>query len=428
MGTSQSNALGKKSLTEDLSFQLSEVLEQIRANESSLVDVDVPNSHIGDEGVEVGAMALTHNSYLQSINLSFNAITGRGIPFLVKGLAANNTITTLNLAGNKIGEDGCLMLGFYLSQNPAIEVLSLFHCGLNDRCAHSLVNGLVGNTKLAVLRLDMNDLTNLSVTMFAHLFAEGHNDSLAVLTLEGNKGPFDAEQRKILATHLLRAAVNYEERKAAAKYEKEQRARELRMEEEARHQQSQQEVMRRQEEEAAMAERALQQEAEELAMRERELEEAMKRQHEAKSGAQARQEALAKRQQEIDRAMASAVHWREKLNGSGVKEWRDGFTVMSTRPGDPPGSVPSLVPEAPRRLKACWCDPHDVAAPFAKTLHYHCKHEAAKQSVEEGDAPKYQGCRASGHICASVGFYAKPLPDLSAAHFFASAHPSCVDS
>jgi hypothetical protein len=427
MGSHQSSPLGKQSLAEELSVALDELLTRIRTNDTALAEVDVPNSRVGDGGVATGAMALCHNTTVRSLNLSFNGLTSLSMPPLVKGIAHNNLITHLNLAGNKIGDDGCLILGYFLSQNPSLEVLSLYHCGLKDPCAHSLVNGLVGNTNLAVLRLEMNELTNATVLMFAQLFAGGYNETLAVLSLQGNTGQFSAGEMTSIAEHLAGAAERYEERRSAAAYEQKRLAALAAEEAKERQQQSDEEALRQQQQQAALAEQQRRQAEEELLLRERELEEAMKQQQQLRTGAMARQEALARRQQQIEQAMASALQWREKLSGCGVKEWRDGFTVMSTRPGDAPGAVPSLVPEPPRRLKACWCDPHDVAAPFAKTLHYHCKHEAAKQALEEGDAPKYQGCRATGHVCASVGFFAKPLPDLSAAHFFASAHPaSCT--
>lgn len=427
MGIQQSSALGKQSRNEELSVALEELLSRVRTNDSTLTALDVPNSCVGDTGVETGAMALLHNSTVTALNLSFNGITGGSMLTLIKGMSQNNLITHLNLSGNKIGEEGCLVLGYFLAQNPALEELSLYHCGLTDACVHSLVNGLVGNTNLAVLRLEMNDLTNNTAFMFAQLFTGGHNDHLAVLGLVGNSGSaaFHADQMEVLAAHLQAAQQRYAQRKADTQSDKEHRealaeaaAKEAALAREL-------EALKQDELKAMQEEQTRLQAEEDLALRERELEETVKRQQEARSGALARQEALVRRRQEIEQAMASAVKWREKLAGSGVREWRDGFTVMSTRPGDAPGAVPSLVPEPPRRLKACWCDPHDVAAPFAKTLHYHCKHETARQSLDEGDnAPRYQGCRASGHICASVGFFAKPLPDLSAAHFFASAHPA----
>ena len=136
------------------------------------------------------------------------------------------------------------------------------------------------------------------------------------------------------------------------------------------------------------------------------------------------------RQKALEDAIHGAYEWRNKMTANGTlqKEWRSGFTIVKTQPGQV-GGQPTVSTEAPRRLAACWCEPTDATALYAKTLHYHCKWEkdqnetASKPKVGDSDGGRYTGCRATGHCCATVGHWCKPRPDLSPAHFFASPHP-----
>lgn len=429
MGNGPSAALGKDSFLEENRNFLDKTLHRIGANECEL-DLDLANRFIGDEGIRLGAPALRSNNTIKTIDLGFNHLTSASIADLISGIQNNPSLVALNLGGNPIGDSGCARLAQFLARNPPLEELSLYHCNITDEGLHSLVNGLLDNTNLAVIRLDMNELTDLSLEMLIQLVGEFKNKCLCHTTLCGNPGPFPQATLNVFHSLTQQARDNLVARKEA---EQEERRQELdRMEQErlaAERDEAEREAAREAaEREEAEAEERIRQEQE--ALRQHELEHGAAERAALQKGAHQREEERMKSVRMKEQALESAYRWRDKLTGNGslVREWRDGFTVMKTQPGEAPGAVPSVVPEPPRRLKACWCDPHDVSAPYAKTLHYHCKYEAQnKQLSDDGDGVnKYHGCRSSGHICATVGFYAKPLPDTSAAHFFASQHPASV--
>lgn len=435
MGNGLSTTLGKDSLAEENKNFLETLQQRLSGMEYPSEHLDLSNRCLKDEGVRGGCRALKYNRQIHSLDLSSNFITHECIEYLIEAMTDNGTITTLSLSGNVgLGDTACKYFGEFLATNPPLEELSLYHCNITDEGVEELVNGLIHNTNLAVLRLDMNQLTDAALEMIMQLVTSCDNKTLGHVTLSGNPGPFDevsllalrrctqAGRDNLVAKHeaIAQAAADEE------RYQREEEER--RLQEEAQREEARAEADKEAEEMAAAAQE------EEAILHEQNLENARKRAAAGGSsrGAFAADAVRQREQQQREKAIETAYQWRDKLtqNGTLVREWRDGFTVMQTQKGDAPGTVPSVVAEAPRRLKACWCDPHDVSAPYAKTLHYHCKFEAQSRSLSEDadmvTSSKYSGCHSSGHCCASVGFFAKPLPDTSAAHFFASAHPAAT--
>lgn len=414
MGQSHSSELGRDSLREDNHRHLMEVQRMLTSNEvvSSII---LPNFSVDDEGVDQAATALCSNCSVLIMDLSYNNLTGKCMNSLC-GALARSSLISLSLAGNRVGEDGCRALATYLRRSPPLEELSLYNNGLVDNDIVPLCNALLRNQRLAVVRLDMNDLTNASCIMIHTVMK--HNKSLTVVSLSSE----EAMDPVLLREVKVQLGAN----KIVFDHRKEQERAEVIASAKSRVAAEAVEKQRRVHAEAEAQQQATEAAAALEVRRKEEMEieefEANLKKH--KMSHKPGNASLAADQ--MKQVVSQAYEWRQRLTGNGtlVKEWRDGFTMMATLPGDSVGTMPSVTAEAPRRLRACWCDPHDISAPFAKTLHYHCKHEDLNRQVDEGDIPKYDGCRASGHVCATVGFYAKPLPDLSAAHFFASKHPS----
>lgn len=432
MGSGLSTALGKDGLSEENKVFLDSLLQRLSGVEYNSEHLDLANRFLCDEGVRSGCRVLKYNRQIRSLDLASNQLTIQSFHYLIEAIEENGSITSLNLAGNPgLGDAACVALAEYLKTNPPLEELSLYHCNITDEGLEALVNGLMYNTNLAVLRLEMNQLTDASLEMLLQLVTSCENKSLGHVTLAGNPGPFDEAALLALkrATAEGRDTLVAKHEAAAARAAEEHR-RKL-ADEERRTQVELTKIAQREAAEREAEEMARLAQQEEELLQQQELENERKRKNLNASSAYAKEASRRSAAEQQQRAIETAYQWRDTLtrNGELVREWRDGFTVMQTKPGEPPGTVPSVVAEHPRRLKACWCDPHDVSAPYAKTLHYHCKYEAQARSLadeEMATGGKYTGCRASGHCCATVGFFAKPLPDTSAAHFFASAHPTAT--
>ena len=436
MGAGMSTELGERSLAVENRAELDDIQRRLIEQDETLTNVDLANRFIGDAALSAAVSAVSNNPHVTRLDLSFNGLTNASLPHLLAAVGTCPNLRILDLAGNRIGADGCALVAERLLANnshPALEELYLFHCGLTDAAVVSIANALLSNTNLAVLNLDQNDLTNASWVMLHTAIARGTtaDASRGEAGSNANKGlislkvglrpsvvPSDALVEEVAAA-LAENTVAFNAKRSAAEAAKAAAAAERAAEAEAAA-----EAERLAEEEAAQLDAAAAEAEEQRRAEEEELlaYEAEAAAQQQRAGRKTRAEVSAERERLVAKAMDAAYEWRQKLtqNGTMVKEWRDGFTTLTTQPGDEVGAKPTATMGAPRRLQACWCDPHDVSVPYAKTLHYHCKHEDLNRPLKEGKAPKYDGCYASGHVCASVGFYTEAKPDKSAAHFFAS--------
>lgn len=428
MGQGFSYELAEESLGERVRDQLGEVLQLLRSNDPGLAAVEVPNCGIGDDGLDHGARALSANEHIQEVDVGYNGITTVGCTILAEQLqkspCGNDTLLTLRLSGNAIGNAGVKALCQWLSSNPPLENLFLYNCSLTDEAVLHIANALQKNTSLVSLNIDANAITNRSIIMLNK--AMENNETLTRLDLPAPP-PNIKFSDEILAQ--LHEKVNQNNQLRAAKIQQEEnrRTKAANREKAAAEEKAKQDAIiavERAKVDAEIAELEKMKEAEDAEVRrlQSEVDEKLRLQ----AAAADRKRAL--RDAEIEKRRLESEKWRLKLtaNGTLVKEWRSGFTVLKMAPGQV-GGVPTDSGEPDRRLKPCWCDPQDATTPYAKTLHYHCRYENAEgKTVDDSGSgvPKYEGCRCTGHRCATVGFAAEPLPDTSAAHFFASAHPS----
>lgn len=92
-----------------------------------LLELDLGDTAIGDEGVEHVSTLLESNTSLKTLNLNGNTkITVAGWKRLGKALKKNTTLHTLTLDFNKIGDDGMAGLVSGLKDNQTLKVLEMF--------------------------------------------------------------------------------------------------------------------------------------------------------------------------------------------------------------------------------------------------------------------------------------------------------------
>lgn len=433
MGASMSAELGEASLAQDMREYAEIAVHRLHANDATMDSLELPNFAIGDIGIAENASALTYATHLRSIDLGYNNIGPQGCAALCRALEAPSvasTLVELRLSGNPIGREGCRALCGWLDRTAAtssLKGLYLFQCDLDDECALLLANTFLRQPSITALNLDSNRFTKKAAIMFAQMLQQ--NKALAKLSFAGGTDAAaypDAAMRDI-EDALARNAelVAKREYMESVKAKKAQRRQEQQDAAKAERDAALAEERRRVEEELEALAELKRQEDEQVRALEAKMSETVARRNEKSMKAESQ------RREALERAIRGAYDWRNKLTANGTlqKEWRSGFTVMCTAPGEV-GGTPTLSADAPRRLKACWCEPEDATAPYGNhTLHYHCKWEEPKvESAEDAAKGKsgYQGCKSSGHICASVGFYTNKRPDLSAPHFFASPHPGAA--
>lgn len=125
--------------------------------------------------------------------------------------------------------------------------------------------------------------------------------------------------------------------------------------------------------------------------------------------------------QRLQMVLSEAYQFRRKLHrGShrplGEKILPNGFDRIWMAPLHEvkTASYNCIVNHKPSYLKACWCDPHDAASPYAGRLHYHCKLEEyidysqsstanAKRKEEMAGKGHSDGGRRRGSLAADHG-------------------------
>ena len=440
MGAHNSTELGEDSLAQEFRERGEVLTHRLQADDPDLTDLACANHGIGDAHLEQAAGALSGTTHLVSIDLAYNNIGPRGAEHLCTGLAKStcgtSVVQELRLSGNAIGAEGCKAICAWLDEcrdTVNLKGLYLYQCDLDDNSALVLANMLLHNRSITSLNLDMNRFSKKTAKMFDQMLKT--NRTLARLSFDSplNVGEFPIAVMDEIGEALTRnseAVARREFIEDVKRKKAQRRAEREELEKRSRDAALAEERQRVEEELAALEELKRQEDEQVRALEAKMADTVSKRQQKAALAQSQRQNAL-------EKAVQGAYEWRNKMTCGGTlqKEWRSGFTIVKSEPGAI-GATPTVSTEGPRRLQACWCEPQDATASYANTLHYHCKWEEAKgvdgdeqaTRSRKGDsmASGYLGCKATGHVCATVGFFAKPRPDLSAPHFFASAHPGAA--
>ncbi|KAG5512024.1 hypothetical protein GH5_07978 [Leishmania sp. Ghana 2012 LV757] len=159
---------------------------------------------------------LLRHTRLRVLDLSFNGLTPQVLVPLLQAIRDLPLLTVLKLSGNRLGSahgdssdplrekwdlstvhleeelgeaaTASARLGRWLSTNPALRELGLFHCDLNDADVRALLAGLVHprNSTLQIVQLSYNpSCTSRSAQMALQLVTVLGNTTLCEVELEG---------------------------------------------------------------------------------------------------------------------------------------------------------------------------------------------------------------------------------------------------
>eukprot|EP01133_Synstelium_polycarpum_P005711 gene5711-6603_t len=121
----------------------------------SLLHLKLDNNPIGDEGLGVLCQVFKNNgNNIKSIYMSDCQITERGIALLANSLETNTTIVTIHINSNKIGNEGATYLSKSLTSNTTLRNLSCFVCGIGDEGALKLLTYLE-TTKISISNINL---------------------------------------------------------------------------------------------------------------------------------------------------------------------------------------------------------------------------------------------------------------------------------
>ncbi|XP_072894272.1 NACHT, LRR and PYD domains-containing protein 3-like [Hemitrygon akajei] len=144
-------------------------------------------NELGDSGVKLVSAALRNpECKIQTLWLDNVGLTDSGAEDLVSALSTNTSLTELNLSYNELGDSGVKLVSAAL-RNPECKILKLqlWKVGLTDSGAEDLASALSTNPSLTVLDLRWNSMTDGSVPALRPLILT--LPSLERILLYGNR-------------------------------------------------------------------------------------------------------------------------------------------------------------------------------------------------------------------------------------------------
>lgn len=174
----------KSNKIDDAQFEviLQSIIDSSRASDESggkpldffplFKELNVSYHAVTDKGVERLAEFLKECSDLKSINLSFNSFGAAGATFLAKALQLNNTVSELDLSYNQLGYQGAIAVASTLQVNTSIKNLNLRACKLPADALIGLASVLRNNATVESLNISDN------ATPGHHLSQELHSNVL----------------------------------------------------------------------------------------------------------------------------------------------------------------------------------------------------------------------------------------------------------
>ena len=107
------------------------------------------------------ATALQANTTMKIFNLivSYNdGIAINGAKSLGRALSVNSSLEELDISGTSVGDEGVAHIANALQANTTVKVLDVSNCGISDKGAESLARALAASSSLERLDISANSM------------------------------------------------------------------------------------------------------------------------------------------------------------------------------------------------------------------------------------------------------------------------------
>ena len=128
----------------------------LSVDSSSLEELDISDTSIGDKGVAHIANTLQTNTTMKVLNVSKCGITCKGAESLARALSVNSSLKELTINSNHIGDDGIAHIAIALQLNNTLKSLTYTFYSIGsatDKAALSLATALTTNTSMEDMKL-----------------------------------------------------------------------------------------------------------------------------------------------------------------------------------------------------------------------------------------------------------------------------------
>lgn len=134
---------------------------------TTMQELLLDNNEIADRGAQhIAAVLLPHVKTLEVLNLGFNLIKAPGIQILMKAVVdTNSTLRSLSISGNNIDTSAAKAISYSLAYNRTLQSLSLVHCNIGHEGQRHISAGIVSNSRSALREVSGYDLGPVIVTL-----------------------------------------------------------------------------------------------------------------------------------------------------------------------------------------------------------------------------------------------------------------------
>jgi Ran GTPase-activating protein (RanGAP) involved in mRNA processing and transport len=133
----------------------------------TLMELLLDNNEIADRGAQhIAAVLLPQVTTLETLNLGFNLIKAPGIKILMKAVVdSGSNLLSLSVSGNTVDTSAAKAISYALAYSRSLESLSLVHCNIGHEGQRHITAGIVSNSRTALRELSGFDVGPVVVTL-----------------------------------------------------------------------------------------------------------------------------------------------------------------------------------------------------------------------------------------------------------------------
>lgn len=133
----------------------------------TLKELLLDNNEISDRGAQhIAAVLLPQVKTLERLDVGFNQIKAPGIKILMKAVVdSGSTLLSLSISGNTIDTSAAKAISYALAYSRTLESLSLVHCNIGHEGERHISAGVVSNSRTALRELSGFDIGPVVVTL-----------------------------------------------------------------------------------------------------------------------------------------------------------------------------------------------------------------------------------------------------------------------
>jgi len=131
----------------------------------TLKELHLDNNEIGDNGAQLVAAVVPFVRTLETLNVGFNKIKSSGMKLLMKAVSESKSILNLSVSGNSIDTASAQFTAYALAHSTSLQSVSFDHCSISKEAQRHIVAGIVSNRRTGLREIRGFDVGPIIVTL-----------------------------------------------------------------------------------------------------------------------------------------------------------------------------------------------------------------------------------------------------------------------